>query len=88
LTLDHLPKKSTVVIDASDTVYIDYDVLEIIREFEKIIAPQKHIQVALKGFKEEYNINNSDHVHDIIEKTGIGKKKKKPADELISEITE
>lgn len=61
LTLEAIPKNSTVVIDASKTVYIDYDVLEIIREFEKIIAPEKNIKLVLTGFKEEYKISNTDH---------------------------
>lgn len=62
LTLDKLPENSTVVIDASRTAYIDQDVLEIIREFTQIKAPQNKIKVVLKGFKEAYKINNTDHV--------------------------
>jgi carbonic anhydrase len=62
LTLDKMPENCTVVIDASKTVYIDQDVLEIIREFTQIKAPQKKIKVVLKGFKEAYKINNTDHL--------------------------
>lgn len=62
LTLDNLPENSTVVIDASKTLYIDQDVLDIIREFAQIKAPQKKIKVVLKGFKEAYKINNTDHL--------------------------
>lgn len=62
LTLDKLPESSTVVIDASKTAYIDQDVLEIIREFAQIKAPQQKIKVVLKGFKEAYKINNTEHV--------------------------
>lgn len=62
LTLDKLPENSTVVIDASRTAYIDQDVLEIIREFTQIKAPQQKIKVVLKGFKEAYKITNTDHV--------------------------
>jgi carbonic anhydrase len=50
------------VIDASRTAYIDQDVLEIIREFTQIKAPQNKIKVVLKGFKEAYKINNTDHI--------------------------
>ncbi len=32
-TLAHLPANSNVIIDAGNTVYIDYDVLELIRDF-------------------------------------------------------
>lgn len=34
LTLDHLPANSQVIIDAKKSVYIDYDVIEIIEEFK------------------------------------------------------
>jgi len=61
LTLEAIPEKSTVIIDASRTAYIDYDVIEIIKEFEKIIVPEKGIRLILTGFKQEYNISNSDH---------------------------
>ncbi|AWO01530.1 hypothetical protein DLD77_07395 [Chitinophaga alhagiae] len=62
LTLDRLPENTTVVIDAGKTVYIDQDVLDIIREFSQIKAPQKNIKVVLRGFKEAYKINNTEHV--------------------------
>lgn len=62
LTLDKMPENCTVVIDASKTVYIDQDVLDIIREFTQIKAPQKKIKVVLKGFKDAYKINNTDHI--------------------------
>lgn len=63
LTLDHLPENSRVLIDASDTAYIDFDVLELVREFCEVKAPAKNITVALKGFKEKYRIGDSDFVH-------------------------
>ncbi|MBO9152885.1 SulP family inorganic anion transporter [Chitinophaga sp. GCM10012297] len=62
LTLDKMPENCTVVIDASKTVYIDQDVLDIIREFTQIKAPQKNIKVVLKGFKDAYKVNNTDHL--------------------------
>jgi MFS superfamily sulfate permease-like transporter len=62
LTLDRLPDSSTIVIDASKTLYIDQDVLDIIREFSQIKAPQKKIKVVLRGFKEAYKINNTEHL--------------------------
>lgn len=57
-TLDHLPANSRVKIDASSTQYIDFDVLEIIKEFRDIKAPLKQIECTLIGFKEKYNIEN------------------------------
>lgn len=49
LTLDHLPDDSTVVIDGSNSVHIDYDVLEIIQNFEQYTAPLRNITVITKG---------------------------------------
>jgi MFS superfamily sulfate permease-like transporter len=63
LTLDHLPENSTVLIDASETEYVDFDVLEIIREFNDIRAKEKNISCVLIGFKEKYGITNSHNVH-------------------------
>jgi carbonic anhydrase len=62
LTLDHLPANSTVIIDATKTQYIHFDVLELIREFKKIKAPEKNIKCTLTGFKEKYKIDNTHHV--------------------------
>lgn len=63
LTLDHLPENSTVVIDASKTQYIDFDVLELIKEFKEVKAPLKNINCVLMGFKEKYKITNTHNVH-------------------------
>lgn len=63
LTLDHLPENSKVVIDATDTAYIDFDVQEIIQDFLKVNAPAKNIQFKLRGFQEKYNYWVADFVH-------------------------
>ncbi len=63
LTLEHLPENSKVVIDATDTSYVDYDVLELIREFHLINAPARGIQVTLRGFSEKYLFWEADFVH-------------------------
>ncbi len=64
-TLDHMPANSKVIIDASNTTYIDFDVLELIKEFKEIKAPLKNIQLTLKDFKEDYKIgsNNVTSIH-------------------------
>lgn len=64
-TLDKLPANSTVIIDASQTDYIDYDVIEIIREFRDIKAPLKNIKLTLKDFKEVYGVQNMDNVQSV-----------------------
>lgn len=62
LTLDHLPENSTVIIDAAKTHFIDFDVLELIKEFKDIKAPEKNINCILAGFKEKYQIDNTHNV--------------------------
>ncbi len=63
LTLEHLPEGSKVVLDATDTAYIDFDVLEIIRDFLRVNAPAKNIQITLRGFQEKYRYWVADFVH-------------------------
>ena len=60
--LAELPERSRVVIDASRTVYIDHDVLELIREF-RAGSQDKGIQLRLLGFKKAYMVEDSSHVH-------------------------
>lgn len=63
-TLAHLPENCTVIIDAANTVYIDYDVLEMIKDFMNFGSKDKNISVVLKEFKEEYKMQEyaSNHV--------------------------
>jgi len=62
LTLDHLPENSMVVIDAYKSKFIDHDVLQVIKEFRDIKAPEKNIKLVLSGFKEYYDIENTEHI--------------------------
>jgi MFS superfamily sulfate permease-like transporter len=59
-TLNDLPANSKVVINASETVYIAHDVLDLIYEFHTIKSKELNINVKLVGFKSEYNLENSD----------------------------
>jgi MFS superfamily sulfate permease-like transporter len=75
-TLNDIPENSKVVINASDTVYIAHDVLDLIEEFKEIKAKDENIQVVLIGFKDAYELENTDlsrkHVfvqHDNVVKT-------------------
>lgn len=61
-TLDNIPANTKVTIDASKTSYIDFDVLELIKEFRDIKAPLKNIDLQLNGFKEKYQIENQMNV--------------------------
>jgi MFS superfamily sulfate permease-like transporter len=59
-TLVQIPENSKVIINASDTVYIAHDVLDLIKEFKKIRAKDENIKVKLIGFKKVYELENSD----------------------------
>ena len=59
-TLNKIPSNSKVVINASNTVYIAHDVLDLIIEFQLVKAEEMNINVKLVGFKDAYNLENSD----------------------------
>lgn len=62
--LNKVPRNSKIIIDASDTRYIDGDILEIIRNFKNIMAPDKKISVSMIGFKNKYGLNDEmKHAH-------------------------
>ncbi|QCX38864.1 SulP family inorganic anion transporter [Aureibaculum algae] len=66
-TFAHLPENSEVVIDASNTIYIDYDVLQLIKEFANDGSRDKNISIQLVGFRKEYKIDNSTtHVTSVV----------------------
>jgi MFS superfamily sulfate permease-like transporter len=65
-TLSNLPPNSKVIINAKNTVYIDFDVLELLKDFTQYGAKDKNITVELQDFKSAYKIENSiesSHVH-------------------------
>ena len=62
-TLAHLPANSKVVINAANTVYIDFDVLELIRDFLNFGSRDKNIDVTLLNFKKAYKMEDADFVH-------------------------
>ncbi len=62
-TLADLPKNSKVLIDAGNTVYIDFDVLELFRDFIQSGAKERNIEVNLVNFKTEYKMADAIHVH-------------------------
>ncbi len=57
-TLKQIPNGSSVIIDASHTEYIDFDVLDVIRDFAETHAPENNIKISLIGFKDSYNLPN------------------------------
>lgn len=56
--LDGIPAYSQLIIDAHYSDYIDKEIVELIKEFKRELAPIKHISLNLIGFKEHYNIHN------------------------------
>jgi MFS superfamily sulfate permease-like transporter len=70
-TFAHLPEGSKITIDASSTVYIDHDVLQMIKEFFIEGAEERKISVQLIGFRKEYKIDNSKtHVTSVVSDNG------------------
>jgi len=56
--LASLPVNSDVIIDATNTQYIDDDVLGIIREFEEATSKSRNIRLSLRGFKDRYTLDD------------------------------
>jgi MFS superfamily sulfate permease-like transporter len=54
LMLEKLPSNTKVEVDGSKSVYIDYDVLEILQEFEKVKSISKNIDFHLVNVKSKY----------------------------------
>src|SRR5690606_26055767 len=89
-TLDAIPENSKVIINASDTVYIAHDILDSIKEFKDIRAPLRNVDVTLLGFKEVYQLENTESdirkvsiEHDLLMKH---RKRLKTSSQVITEI--
>jgi len=89
-TLDAIPENSKVIINASDTVYIAHDILDSIKEFKDIRAPLRNVDVTLLGFKEVYQLENTETdirkvsiEHDLLIKH---RKRHKTSSQIITEI--
>ena len=48
-----------LLIDASETNYIDSDVLELIREFRDVTGPARGVTVSLRGFRDRFGLPDS-----------------------------
>jgi len=62
-TLGALPENSRVIVNAANTVYIDHDVLELLRDFVNFGSKDKNIDISLINFKEAYKMEDFTHVH-------------------------
>jgi len=59
MTLEKLQSDTYVILDASDTVYLHHDVIEIIREFLEVQAPERRIKADTVGFKPHHHVANT-----------------------------
>lgn len=66
-TLDRIPDNSNVLIDASNSSYIDFDVLEILKEFVEMKAPIKKIKCEILGIRDNYELKSDKKVVSISE---------------------
>lgn len=58
-TLNAIPKGAHVLIDASTTAYIDPDILSLVKDYQKKIAPAREVEVSLRGFQPAYEMHDS-----------------------------
>jgi MFS superfamily sulfate permease-like transporter len=65
-TLEKLPEDCSVIIDASQTEYIDFDVLDIIKDFSVSTAPSRNIKVSLQGFRNVYKVPHAKSESEIV----------------------
>ncbi len=61
--LKDVPAGCRLIIDASQTAYIDHDVLELIRDFLRTGAKERGVRVSLVGFKKEYHVEHAIELH-------------------------
>ncbi len=57
-TLREVPRGGHVLLDASNTEYIDPDVLDLIRDFKETIAPAHGVQLSVRGFRDRYQLKD------------------------------
>ncbi|SIO58538.1 carbonic anhydrase/sulfate permease, SulP family [Singulisphaera sp. GP187] len=58
LALNEVPRGGHILLDAHDTDYIDPDVLSLIRDFKEQTAPARGVEVSLRGFRSQYELQD------------------------------
>lgn len=56
--LREVPPRSNVLIDASNTDYIDPDILTLLKDYKTKTAPAHDISVSLRGFRNSYQLQD------------------------------
>ena len=57
-TLNDVQRGGHVLIDAENSIYIDPDVLALVREFKNKTGPARGINVSLRGFRDKYQLQD------------------------------
>ena len=55
---DNIESGKHFLVDAYDTVYIDPDILSLIKEYRDVIGPARGVQVSTRGFRGKYAIED------------------------------
>ncbi|MBT3212031.1 MAG: SulP family inorganic anion transporter, partial [Planctomycetaceae bacterium] len=55
-TFDTIDSGKHLLVDAHDTVYIDPDILSLIKEYRDVIGPARGVRVSTRGFRDKYAI--------------------------------
>lgn len=53
-----IPRGGHILLDALNTVYIDPDILSMIRDFKEKTAPIRGVRVSLRGFRDRYKLRD------------------------------
>lgn len=91
-TLENLPENTAVIIDATQTEYIDFDVLDLIREYSNTKAPERNIKISLVGFRNVYNVptqerDNDDIMSDLMDNNEVPKRTAGGYKKLLRQLT-
>ena len=57
-TFDNIEPGKHLLIDAHDTVYIDPDILSLIKEYRDVIGPAHGVYISTRGFRDKYAIED------------------------------
>jgi MFS superfamily sulfate permease-like transporter len=91
-TLKQLPSGASIIIDASHTEYIDFDVLDVIRDFAATQAPERNIKVSLLGFKNTYGLpkvaSEREVVNDLVNAAEVPKRSAGNHEKLLQQLKE
>lgn len=77
-TLWSIPNNSKIIIDATNTDFIDSDILEILEDFKQTISKEKEIKLNILGLKEQYQLDDHIQFVNVLDKDT--QQKMKPSD--------